>query len=203
MKRIFKLHLLAFLMLNSVQASSQSESRKSIALINGVAHLVDVAPNGDLLEIFQSIDDYFTSPESHQQILKKLVSNAVPQGKSIVLFEEEKEFEPSFTKENKEPVKVGNEQYVAFSPDKAILQKPAVDQIRKIAQNYRTGGVNTIIINSFAKDSYRSRSLSRNRAKAIHDLLVAFGVSRRIISSKSVTGSNGTKIDFVQISFQN
>jgi len=202
-KRIFKMHLLAFLILNSVQAISQSESRKSIALINGVAHLVDVAPNGDLLEIYQSIDNYFTSPESHQQILKKLVSNAVPQGRSIVLFEEEEEFQPSFTKENKEPVKVGNEQYVAFSPDKAILQKAAVDQIRKIARDYKAGGVNNITINSFAKDSYRSRALSRNRAKAIQDLLVAFGVSKRYVSSKSVPGDKETKIDYVQVLFEN
>lgn len=203
MKKVLNLCLLIFLILNCTQINSQSESSKSIALINGVAHLVEVAPNGDLLEIYQSIDDYFTSPESHQEILRKLSPGAVSQGKSIILFEDEQEFIPSFTKENKEPVKVGNEQYVAFSPDKAILQKPAVDQIRKIARNFKAGGVKNITINSFAKDSYRSRALSRNRAKAIQDLLVAFGVSNKIINSNSVPGGIGTKIDFVQILFKN
>jgi len=145
--------------------------------------------------------NYFDTKESHQSIVTRLSKNAEPSGESIVLFEKQEEPQPSYTEENKAPILSGQSQYIGFSPDKAILTKAAVDQIRLIADQFQAGQIGQIQIVSYHVDSYRSRSLARNRGRGIKELLGAFGTSRSKVTFEVRDASVGTKIDFVQVLF--
>lgn len=200
----YLLHILLFTaswLFSITNCAAQDDSIKAIVLINGRAHLVDVMPNGDITTVYQEITNYFASSESHTSIMRRLIPGARSESGNIVFYEKEAEPIPSFTEENRRPVEIGNEQYIGFSPGKALLLKPAVDQIRKIANAYKASDIKTISIASFYRDNYRSRSLARNRAQAITDLLVAFGVRKTVISSNQFEALQDTKVDFVQLSF--
>lgn len=182
-------------------ANSQQETKKAIVLINGDAHLVDVSPKGDIVKTYQKIDNYFSLKESPSQLIARFANVPAIENSSITFFESEDEPTPTFTVENKAPVVIGNDQYLGFSPGRAVLQKKAVDQIRKISKAYRNGDIQTIHATAYYSDNYRSRSLSRNRAKAIKDLLIAFGLPANMIQTKTVLGTSDVKIDYVNISF--
>jgi len=183
--------------------NGQEDSFKEVILINGTAYLAELTPKGDILQTYQKIDNYFSSTESHKNLVTRLSRNPEPSGISIILYESEQEPIPSFTAENKKPVTTENDQYIGFSPDRALLLKAAVDQIRRIAKSHRDGGIALTSITSYHIDDYRSRSLARNRAKAIKDLLHAFGVKKDVVSFSLDTVSPDTKVDFVRLSFSN
>ena len=179
-----------------------NEIIKAIVLINGEAFLVDVTLNGNIVTTYQKINNYFKTSESHQSILTRLSKGERSEsGSSIVFYEKESEPIPSFTEENKSPIAAGNAQYLGFSPRRAILQTAAVDQIRKIADEYQSGRIQSIGITSYHEDSYESRSLARNRSQAIKDLLHAFGVSYDVISEDMPFGGAGVKSDYVRVQF--
>ena len=182
-------------------AGAQEASKKAVVLINGTPYLVDVTPDGNITNTYQRINDYFSTSESDASIVSRLSKTAVPSNNEIVFFEKEEEPVPSFTEENKAPILTGAEQYIGFSPDRALLQKAGVDQIRKIADSYRTKTISTINITSYHIGNYRSKSLARNRADAVKDLLHAFGVSNKNISTQTLLGSMETKVDFVHLTF--
>lgn len=180
---------------------SQDSTIRTIVLINGEPFLVDVLPNGDITAQYQKVDNYFSSSESHDNILARETKKDSQPSSSLVFFENEEEPVVPFTEENLAPILPGNEQYIGFSPGKAILQKAAVDQIRKISKEQRGGLFRLIGIRSYNRNNFRSRALSRNRAKAIKDLLIAFGVPENQIASQTLEGTSETKVDFVQVSF--
>ncbi len=182
-------------------ADAQEVSKKAVVLINSTPYLVDVTPNGDITATYQRINNYFATAESDAILVSRLSKIAEPTDIKIAFFEKEAEPIPSFTEENKVPISISAEQYIGFSPDRALLQKTGVDQIRKIADSYRSKTINKISVTSYHIDNYRSRSLARNRAKAIKDLLSAFGVSKSQISTESVQGASNTKVDFVHLTF--
>lgn len=188
--------------LSTTSVWSQSSTVRTVVLIDGIPYLADISTSGDILQQYQRIDDYFTTRESHNSIVSKLSERPEPTGESIVLFEKEKDPQPSFTQENKAPILTGESQYLGFSPDKAILTKSAVDQIRKIADQHPDGQIDNIFIVSYHIDSYRSRAIARNRARGIQELLVAFGAPRSQIDYEIRDASVGTKVDFVQVSFR-
>ena len=190
--------LLAFL---SICGRAQDDVMKAIVLINGDAFLVDVLENGDITTIYQEVKNYFKSGESHESMMRRLVPGARSKEGNLVFYEKEAEPVPSFTKENKRKIVTGNQQYIGFSPNKALLLKPAVDQIRKIAEAYTSSSIQVIDISSYHDNSYRTKALARNRAKAIKDLLVAFGVKPSAIGTSEFAGGKDTKIDFVQLQF--
>lgn len=181
-------------------ASAQEASKKAVVLINGTPYLVDVTPDGNITTTYQRINSYFASSESTASMVSRLSKIAEPTDSQIVFFEKEEEPVPSFTEENKVPIFTGAEQYIGFSPDRALLQKAGVDQIRKIAESYRAKTISSINVTSYHIGNYRSKSLSRNRANAVKDLLGAFGVSDASISTQTIEGSSDTKVDFVQVS---
>lgn len=193
------LFLITSIMGLSVHA--QEAPIKAVVLINGAAHLVDVSRDGNISNVYQRIDNYFTTKEGHASIVKRLSKDAQPDGSQIAFFNKEEEPLPSFTEENKLPVKIDGQQYIGFSPGRALLQKAGVDQIRKIAKGYRNGGISAIRIDSYYEDNYRSKSLARNRAQAIKDLLQAFGMPEVNIATSTAQGSIEVKVDFVQLSF--
>ena len=192
-----------FLLLYGTTCLAQDEPFKAIVLINGVAYLVDVTPKGDITTTYQKVENYFQSQESHASIMRRMLKDPQPQGEGIAFYDKEVEPVPSFTDENKRPIDVGNDQFIGFSPGRALLLKIAVDQIRKIGNSYRNKDISSISITSFYNDNYRSRSLARNRAKAINDLLIAFGVSQNQIFTNSILGGPDAKVDFVNIGFGN
>ena len=199
-KSIFSIVMFVFALIS--MSFTQSDPFKAIVLINGEAFLVDLTENGAITATYQKINNYFSSSDSHNTILARLSKGALSEsGKSIVFYEKEVEPVVPFTTENKAAVAPGNAQYVGFSPRRALLQKEAVDQIREISSQYSQGAIQKINITSHHRDSYESRSLARNRAKAIHDLLGAFGVSTSIIEMSTPFGQPGSKTDFVRISF--
>ena len=181
--------------------TSQAESQKAIVLINGSPYLVDVTEKGNILTIYQEVQNFFTSSASPKSLLASASANAVKQSGGFVFFENEEEPVPSFSVENEQPITYGNDQYIGFSPERALLLKKAVDQIRRISEAVGDGTIRQIKITSFHKDTFRSRSLARNRASAIKDLLGAFGVSNAIIDVVQNKGEEGTKFDFVEVSF--
>lgn len=175
---------------------------KAIVLINGEAYLVDVTPNGNIVTTYQKINNYFKSSESHQSILTRL-SGGKPSanGNSIVFYEKESEPVPTYSEENKTPISSGSAQYLGFSPRRALLQKAAVDQIRKIADQHRAGTISAINISSYHQDTYESRALARNRNQAVRDLLHAFGTPLSAISEEMPFGGTGVKSDYVRVQF--
>ncbi len=193
--------LFLFAMAYSTFCFGQQETIKAIVLINGTAYLVDVTPKGDITTTYQKIENYFQTAESHSSIMTRLSKAERSESGSIVFYEQQSEPVPSFSEENKKPVDVGNDQYIGFSPDRAILLKTAVDQIRRMADGYRTGTISKIAVTSYFLNNYRSKSLARNRAKAINDLLIAFGVPQSQISIATLPGNLNAKIDFVNIGF--
>ncbi|MFT4566995.1 MAG: hypothetical protein ACI9FN_001957 [Saprospiraceae bacterium] len=199
-KNIFSIIILVSALISL--SFTQSDPFKAIVLINGEAFLVDLTEKGAITATYQKVNNYFRSSESHGTILARLSKGTLSEsGKSIVFYEEEIEPVVPFTTENEAVVAPGSAQYVGFSPRRALLQKDAVDQIRKISSQFRQGVIQNITITSHQRDTYESRSLARNRAKAIHDLLGAFGVSTSIIDSSTPFAQPGSKTDFVRISF--
>jgi len=180
---------------------AQAQQIRTVVLINGVPYMADVSSNGDILQRYQKIDDYFTAPESHTSIVSRLSKTSEVTGPSIVLFEKQEEPTPSYTEENKAPILEGTSQYLGFSPQKAILTKTAVDQIRKIAEEYQAGLIGKIEILSYHHDNYRSRAIARNRARGIKELLVAFGTPYPNVDFDIRDASAGTKLDFVRVTF--
>ncbi len=175
---------------------------KAIVLINGEAYLVDVTAKGNIITTYQKIENYFRTNESHNSLLTRLSNGAVSDdAKTIVFYEKETEPIKSYSIENNTPIITGNAQYIGFSPRRAILKDAAVNQVRKIAKGYEQGIILNIQVTSYHKDSYVSRALARNRAKAITDLLHAFGVPKSIIKSASPYGGKETKDNFVNVSF--
>lgn len=197
-----KLSVILFFLIYSFSANGQEELQKAIVLINGTAHLVDVSRNGDIVEIYQSIENYFTTQESHKSILTRLSKDPNASGKEIVLFEQEREPVPTFKNENTKPVEVGNDQYIEFSPGRALLRKLGVDQVRRITKNYQSGSIRKIDIVSYHDGTFRSKALARNRASAIQDLMIAFGVSKSDIGKSNTQGSKDTKLDYLRVSFR-
>ena len=182
-------------------ASAQKASKKAVVLINGTPYLVDVTPKGNITNTYQRINDYFSTSESDANMISRLSKIAEPTDIKIAFFEKEEEPVPSFTAENKVPINISAEQYIGYSPGRALLQKEGVDQIRKIAKAYRAKTISSIRITSYYLDTYRSRSLAQNRAEAIEDLLSAFGVTKSKISIQTLQGGSDTKIDFVHVTF--
>jgi len=181
---------------------NDNDPQKAIVLINGVAYLVDVTPKGSIIATYQKIDNYFNTSESHNSLLTRLSKGSISEdSKSIVFYEKEAEPVKSFASENNAPILTGNSHYIGFSPSRAILKKTAVDQIRKIAKSYEHGNLTNILIQSYHQDSYKSRSLARNRANAISDLLKAFGVPQHVVTKETPYGGPNTKADYVGINF--
>ena len=190
-----------FFLIFSTCLNAQEEPIRTIVLINGDAHMVDVAENGDLIAIYQKIERYFSLGESDRTIMARLSKTAEAEDANITFFEKEEEPVPSYTEENKKPIILGSSQYLGFSPQRALLLRKAVDQVRIISESYRAGDIQSIAITSYQENNYRSRSLARNRAKAIKDLLGAFGVPDSIISTRNIDVTPESKLDFVQVSF--
>lgn len=178
---------------------NQTNPQKAIVLINGEAFLVDVDKDGTILTTYQKVNNYFTSSEPHEKMLVRLSKSTRNEQGGIAFYELEKEYKAPYIEENKAPIARGNTQYIGFSPEQALLNKAAVDQIRKIAGAYSKGEIRTISIQSFYERSYKSRSISRNRSDAIKDLLAAFGVLPDDIVLGSQELKKGQSANFVSL----
>lgn len=197
----FRIILTLFLFLTIARAaySIQAGPLKAIVLINGEAYLVDVDKEGNILATYQHIRNYFSTNESHESILARLSKEASGDSRSIVFYEKQEEYKAPFAEENKAPVEAGNAQYIGFSPGQALLNKSAVDQIRRIAKAHSEGKLESISMVSFYEPSFRSRSIARNRADGIRDLLKAFGFDSNFIETSTQAIRQGQSPNFVSI----
>ena len=185
----------------SFALDAQTELIRTIVLINGLPYMVDVTEEGDILEIYQNVPEYFSSTSGHENLVQQYSKDLKPQIASITFFEKQEEPVPSFSEENSQPIILGNNQYIGFSPERAILLAAAVDQIRLISESFQRGEIRNISITSYHIDTYRSRSLARNRASAIKGLLEAFGMPKSLITARNIDVTPDAKLDFLKVEF--
>jgi Outer membrane protein and related peptidoglycan-associated (lipo)proteins len=174
---------------------------RTIVLINGRPTLVDVTPKGNITAIFQGVTDYFTSSASHETLVAKASSIKEPSRGSLLAYEAETDPTPTYESDNSRSVLVGATQYIGFSPRRALLLDNAVIQIRNIAKSYKENDIGSIVMLSFHQGEYRSRALARNRAKAIKDLLGAYGMPAHLIKAEQARADGQTKTEYVQMTF--
>ena len=182
-------------------AQSSPKTITTVVLINGDPVLVDLTEKGDITAIYQSIPEYFTTPKSHESIVAQASAVKPTSRGTLTAYSKETEPTPSYTVENTQPITAGADQYIGFSPIRALLLDNAVIQIRKISRSLRSGEISQVAITSYHNEDFRSKALSRNRADAIKDLLIAFGASASSISISSTPRGPDAKIDYVRLTF--
>ncbi len=194
--------LVLFFTINLSKSYTQSSSR-TIVLINGTAHIVDLSTNGSILAQYQSIPDYFNSTKTNEQIIAEYETKGLNNLGQIELYTDYNQGKmPELSSFKKSEIVLDeNKQYIAFSRGRAILNQKAVDQIRLISDAYQRNEIREIIINSYHDDSVRQRILAKNRSKAISDLLNTFGVQSKNIQINMPYGQENNQLYFVYLSF--
>ncbi len=202
MKLLILLSVLVVGIGSSIYANNDPKTKKAIVLINGEAYLVELSPQGDIKATYQKISNYFNSSESHFSIIKRLSQNESLPSSEIAFYQAESEPAVPYTAENLSTLSSEAQRYIGFSPWKAVLNFNAVNQLREIAAANKNGVLNTVLVDAYHINSYRSKTLARNRALAIKSLLVAFGVSEDHIITDIIQISPESKVDFVRITFR-
>jgi len=68
----------------TVIASSGQQAQRAIILINGIAHIADLSPNGSVIAFYQSLPDYFKSGDSDQAFIARLEQQGLTERGSIL-----------------------------------------------------------------------------------------------------------------------
>lgn len=194
MRFVITIALIYFL---SIAAFSQ-QSQRAIILINGIAHVADLSPTGSVIAFYQSLPDYFDSSDSDQSFIARLEEQGLTEGGSLDLYADQDDpLKSNFArvKEYSEEEK----QYISFTRGRAILSKDAVNQIKSLADAYRSNDINEVIINAYHDNSQRQKRLALNRSKAIKDLLGAYGVPYSQIQRNAPYGDEGDQLYFVYL----
>ena len=150
-------------------------NQPTIILINGVPHLVILGKDGFIVETIQTVPYYFTSSQTHEEIVAGLVRQL------------DQASEPFFTENEQREIPVEevdileNAEFIRFIPGKALLDRIAVDRIREIANDFVDGGISTIRLEITYRNTSVSKLLTDNRLDSVKDLLVAFGVTENAI----------------------
>jgi len=148
----------------------QSSLKRTIILINGDPHLVVIDDRGNLVETIQAVPYYFASDLTHEEIVAGL-SRQLKDENSVFYANNEDRFV------SKDEIDVAeNVELIQFLPQKALLNREAVNRIRQIANEYRKGGIDKISLSIIQKSTNVSRLLTENRMNSVKDLMVAFGV---------------------------
>ena len=180
------------------QATSQ-EVKRSVILINGVAHVADLSTTGSVIAYYQSIPNYFNNPLSDKEIIAQAERIGLSNKGQVELYTNNPQ-EPELSKFRRVTEFTSDQrQYIAFSTGRAILNKTAVDQIRDLADLYQNQEISEIIINAYHDDTRRQRLLAENRSKAIRDLLITFGVNEQNIQRNLPYGNEGDQLYFVYL----
>jgi hypothetical protein len=184
--------LITIFTLNSIFVDAD---KPSIILINGVAHLVILDDNGQIKETLQAVPYYFDSDLSHEEIVAGLVDQMSKDTRIA--------FTQNATRIPKSEIDIlENAEFIRFIPGKALLDRIAVDRIRKIAKDYVDGGIEKLILDIAFKDDAVSTLLADNRLDSVKDLLVAFGVEERAIEAKKNIRNDLVNNPFVRVSYK-
>jgi outer membrane protein OmpA-like peptidoglycan-associated protein len=188
---------IAIILLAALTAYSQ-QSQRAIILINGIAHIADLSPNGSVIAFYQSLPDYFKSNDSDQSFIARLEQQGLTEGGSLDLYADQDD--PLQTDFARIKEYSGDErQYIAFTRGRAILSRDAVSQIKSLADAYRSNEIKEVIINAYHDNSQRQKRLALNRSKAIKDLLETFGIPYKQIQRNAPYGDEGDQLYFVYL----
>ena len=188
---------IVFLLFAVVTASSQ-QAQRAIILINGIAHIADLSPNGSVIAFYQALPNYFNSNDSDQEFIALLEQQGLKERGSLDLYADRDD--PLQTNFARVQEYAGNEkQYIAFTRERAILSRDAVSQIKSLADAYRSNEISEVIINAYHDDSQRQKRLALNRSKAIKDLLETFGIPTNQIQRNAPYGDEGDQLYFVYL----
>ncbi len=182
----------------TVIASSGQQAQRAIILINGIAHIADLSPNGSVIAFYQSLPDYFKSGDSDQAFIARLEQQGLTERGSLDLYADQDDpLQTNF--ERVQEYTADEKQYIAFTRGRAILSRDAVSQIKSLADAYRSNEISEVIINAYHDDSQRQKRLALNRSKAIKDLLETFGIPNNHIQRNAPYGDEGDQLYFVYL----
>ena len=173
-----------------------SAQNPTIILINGIPHLVVLGENQHILETIQTVPYYFSSHLTHAEIVAGLVDQ-MSKDSRIFYAQNEDRLIP------KDEVDIlENAEFIKFIPDKALLNRIAVDRIRAIADDYVDGGIAQLSLDIIYKSTRISDLLTDNRLSSVRDLLVAFGVDKFAIETKKELRDDLGNNPFVRIRYK-
>ena len=188
---------IAFIFFSALTAFSQ-QSQRAIILINGIAYVADLSPNGSVIAFYQSLPDYFKSRDSDESFIARIEQQGLTEGGSLDLYADQDDpLQSNFARV--EEYSGDEKQYIAFTRGRAILSKDAVNQIKSLANAYRSNDITEVIINAYHDNSQRQKRLALNRSKAIKDLLGAYGVPYSQIQRNAPYGDEGDQLYFVYL----
>jgi hypothetical protein len=173
-----------------------SAQNPTIILINGIPHLVVLGENQHILETIQTVPYYLSSHLTHAEIVAGLVDQ-MSKDSRIFYAQNEDRLIP------KDEVDIlENAEFIKFIPDKALLNRIAVDRIRAIADDYVDGGIAQLSLDIIYKSTRISDLLTDNRLSSVRDLLVAFGVDKFAIETKKELRDDLGNNPFVRIRYK-
>lgn len=165
---------LGFIVL-SANGAEINEMITTIILINGEAHLVDIAPDGELLVSYGKVPDYFSSTLSHEDIVDR----------SIAILESNRKSRYDLIR------------FVSFGIETHMLNEYAVDYIREMSSKMNTSEGQIVITAGVtgSKDEMQ-------KAQQIVDLLIDFGADpdRIKIIKKQYLGDEPNQ--FIKMEYQ-
>jgi len=165
----------------------------TIILINGIPHFVILNDDFYISQVIQSVPDYFESELSHEQIVTSLISSPSFQEKTSDLLSD------FFTASDVTLLK--NVEFVQFFPNRAILDRIAVDRVRNIAQRYSYGEMKIIYLKISHQGSNASRVLAQNRLFSVKDLLISFGVDQYAIVTEMANTDRAGENSFLRVDY--
>ena len=168
----------------------------TIILVNGEPNLVILDNDHNILETIQAVPYYFSSSLTHEQIIVDLTEQK--SSDSHEFFADNKPIPIA-----KEEIDIlGNAEFIKFIPNKALLDRIAVNRIREIARDYVDGGIEKLSLEIVYSDNEISKLLTDNRLSSVRDLLVAFGVEKSAIHTNKKLRNDLDKNPFVRIEYK-
>ncbi|MEE9373114.1 MAG: hypothetical protein V3V00_08685 [Saprospiraceae bacterium] len=183
----FTLYLMSF---------SQQLLFPNIILINGKANLVVLDELGFIVEVLRPVPYYFSSDLTHEEIVKGLIDQKNNDKETFYAHNEDR-----FISKSEVDV-LDNAEFIKFMPKRALLNKVAVDRIRKISKDYLDGGIDQISLSIIYKNNVISELLTENRLKSVQDLLVAFGVDKTAIKKQKQLRNQYDNNPFVRVVYK-
>jgi hypothetical protein len=149
---------------------------KTIILINGTPFLVEMNSDGDILENYAMVPDYFETEENHEIIVARVSD------------EYDSEMAMSMTT-----------RLIIFDEDQALLNDFAVHHIREVATLYSKGYLQNVNIVASHSSAHDDEALAAYRIETIYQLLKDFGVREGDISADMKIYKSDLPNQFVKI----
>ena len=165
----------------------------TIILINGIPHFVILDEDYYINLVIQSVPDYFESELTHEAIVRNLIASPS--------FQEKTSGSIASQLDNEEVLLLENVEFIQFLPNRAILDRIAVDRIRGIAQQYTESEMTSIYLKISHQSSTASKALAENRIYSVKDLLMSFGVDQYAIITELIANDRIGENSFVRVDY--